>query len=121
MGKKSFPDRAMPSFCQQYDATYSGPVTYIRTLATTYSASRGRMTARFKKMFSRDVRIEDCSVLARSNPAILALALRNPPGRKDLRKAYFLGQGPPLWLKLSGYIADSNLQELTGHTLFRVR
>jgi hypothetical protein len=54
-------------------------------------------------------------------PAILWLVLLNPPGRKDLRKAYFLGQGSSLGLKLNGYIAYSNLQELAGHTLFRVR
>jgi len=46
--------------------------------------------------------------------------LRNPPGRKDLRKAQLLGPGSPLGLKFSCYVPDSELQELAGHTLFRV-
>ena len=58
-------------------------------------------------------------------PATTALGLvwmlRNPPGRKDLREVYFFNPRPPLGLKLSGYVPDSDLQELTGHTLFRVR
>src|SRR6266850_4448849 len=47
--------------------------------------------------------------------------LRNPPSRKDILKAYFFGQRPPLRLKLSSYVPDSDLQELTSHTLFRMR
>src|SRR5260370_10539160 len=47
--------------------------------------------------------------------------LRNPPSRKDLLKVYFFGQRPPLRLKLSRYVPDSDLQELTSHTLFRMR
>src|SRR5258707_1113770 len=47
--------------------------------------------------------------------------LRNPPGRKNLWKAQFLGPRPPLGLELSRYIPDSYLQKLTGHSLFRVR
>src|SRR5258707_14122763 len=47
--------------------------------------------------------------------------LRNPPSREDLLKVYFFGQRPPLRLKLSSYVPDSNLQELTSHTLFRMR
>ena len=47
--------------------------------------------------------------------------LRNPPSWKDLLKAYFFGQRPPLRLKLSSYVPDSDLQELTSHTLFRMR
>jgi len=46
---------------------------------------------------------------------------RNPPSRKDLLKVYFLGPRPPLRLKLSSYIPDSDLQELTSHTLFCMR
>jgi len=34
---------------------------------------------------------------------------------------YFFGQWPPLRLKLSSYVPDSDLQELTSHTLFRMR
>ena len=34
---------------------------------------------------------------------------------------YFFGQRPPLRLKLSRYVPDSDLQELTSHTLLRVR
>src|SRR5258708_24110914 len=47
--------------------------------------------------------------------------LRNPPGRKNLWKAQFLGPRSPLGLELCRYIPDSDLQELTGHPLFRVR
>src|SRR5258705_8649863 len=47
--------------------------------------------------------------------------LRNPPSRKYLLQVYFLGQRPPLRLKLSSYVPDSDLQELTSHTLFRMR
>ena len=47
--------------------------------------------------------------------------LRNPPSGKDLLKVYFFGQWPPLRLKLSSYVPDSDLQELTSHTLFRMR
>jgi len=51
----------------------------------------------------------------------LVRMLRNPPSRKDLLKVYFFGQGPPLRLKLRSYVPDSDLQELTSHTLFRMR
>src|SRR5580700_1953867 len=47
--------------------------------------------------------------------------LRHPPGRKDFRKAYFFDPWSPLGLKLSSYVSDSDLQELTGHMLSRVR
>src|SRR6185369_10688153 len=47
--------------------------------------------------------------------------LRDPPSRKDLLKVYFFGQRPPLRLKLGSDVPDSNLQELTSHTLFRMR
>ena len=47
--------------------------------------------------------------------------LRNPPSRKYLLQVYFLGQRPPLRLKLSSYVPDSDLQELTSHALFRMR
>src|SRR5580692_8631662 len=47
--------------------------------------------------------------------------LRNPPSRKDLLQVYFSGQWPPLRLKLGSYVPDSDLQELTSHTLFRMR
>jgi len=47
--------------------------------------------------------------------------LRNPPGRKDLRQAQFFGPRSPLGLKFSRDVSDGDLQELTCHTLFRVR
>src|SRR5258707_10380789 len=56
------------------------------------------------------------------SPPMLGLAWmpRNPPGRKDLGEAYLFGPRPPLGFKFSSYVPDSDLQELTGHTLFRV-
>jgi hypothetical protein len=42
--------------------------------------------------------------------------LRNPPGGKDLGKVYLSCPWSPLGFKLSRYVPDSDLQELTGHT-----
>jgi hypothetical protein len=70
------------------------------------------------------IRVCDSQIVARASRgyfrAILGLVcvLGNPPGGKDLRKVYLFG---PRSFKLSRYVPDSDLQEFTGHTLFRVR
>jgi hypothetical protein len=51
----------------------------------------------------------------------LVCVLRNPPGGMDLGKMYLSGPWSPLGFKLSRYVPDSDLRELTGHTLFRMR
>ncbi len=65
----------------------------------------------------------DCSSIPQPAKTILKLVfvLRDPPGRKDLRNAKLLCPRSPLGLKLSSYVPDGDLQELTGHTLLRVR